>query len=348
MADVMDQETEARSRLVASLDALKEITPESLVRTSELGTALDFSGGVEVFRRTFSLFESLRNCNLDNIPINILNQLNQQATQAAQAFDNIRKFDPSGQNNPASVRDGLIKQVADQYNGVFQHISPIVAYSVRKGTDFDRLEREARATLEEINRVRGEITKQRGEIVSQAQAALEQVQRAAAQVGVAQHAVHFKAEATEHLKRSRHWLWATGGLGLATAAFGAWSLYYYATEGLSLSTAQSLQLAISKLVVFSILYLAAIWSGRTYRAQWHNYVVNKHRQNALSTFETFVKAAGDDQTKNAVLLQATQSIFLPQSSGFVAGESDGPHSPQILEIIRSVAGVPSKAGDRAS
>jgi hypothetical protein len=341
---VLEQEKAARAGLEEALRKLSELTPESLVRTDELGTSLDFSEGVEVFRRTLALFESLRHCNLDNVPVNILDQLSQVATQAAQTFEQIQRFDPSGQNNPAGVRDGLIKQVADQYQGFFQHISPVVAYSVRKGTDFDRLERDARTALEEINRLRGEIEQQRTEIVGQAQSALEQVQRVAAQVGVAQHAVHFREEAAEHLRRSRYWLWATAGLGLATAGFGAWSLYYYATEGISLTTAQSVQLAISKLVVFSILYLAAIWSGRTYRAQWHNYVINKHRQNALSTFETFVKAAGDDQTKNAVLLQATQSIFSPQSSGFVGTEGDGPQSPQILEIIRSVVGT--RGGDQ--
>jgi hypothetical protein len=73
-----------------------------------------------------------------------------------------------------------------------------------------------------------------------------------------------------------------------------------------------------------------------YRSQWHNHVVNKHRQNALSTFETFVKAASDEQTKNAVLIQATQCIFSQQPTGFVAHDSDGAPSPQILEIVRGV------------
>ena len=344
MVDLLEQEETARNGLREALDKLAEISPESLVRTDELGTSLDFSEGVEVFRRTLVLFESLRESNLDNIPLTTLDQLTQLATQATQIFQSIRSFDPSGQNNPAVVRDSLIKQVADQYQGFFQQISPVVAYSVRKGTDFDRLEREARAGLEEINRLRNQTESEGNAIVGQAKAALEQVQRAAAQVGVAQHAVHFKEEAAEHLRRSKGWLIATGLLGAATAGFGGWSLFYYATQAGSLTTAQFIQLAVSKLVVFSILYLAAFWSGRNYRAQWHNHVVNKHRQNALSTFETFVKASGDDQTKNAVLLQATKSIFSPQVSGFVGGESDSGQSPQILEIIRGVMGA--RSGDQ--
>ena len=339
MADLLAQENAAREKLHETLDKLAKISPESLVRTDELGTSLDFSGGLEVFRRTLALFKSLGNSNLDNIPTNVLSQLTQHAQAAIQTFEAIQTFDPSGQNNPAGVRDNLIGQVARQYQTFFQYIAPVVAYSVRKGTDFERLEADARAALEVISSLRTDIEKQRTEIVAQARAALEEVQRVAAQVGVAQHAVHFQDEAQDHLKRSRSWLVATAALGLATVLFGGWSLYYYTTRVGSLTTSQSIQLGVSKLIVFSILYLAAFWTGRNYRAQWHNHVVNKHRQNALCTFETFVKAAGDDQTKNAVLLQATKSIFAPQASGFVATESDGGQSPQILEIIRGVMGT---------
>jgi len=64
--------------------------------------------------------------------------------------------------------------------------------------------------------------------------------------------------------------------------------------------------------------------------------LNKHRQNALNTFETFSKAAGTDtQTKNAVLLEATHAIFSNQQTGYLNqdGESDSPN--RIIEIIKS-------------
>ncbi|MFC1693182.1 hypothetical protein ACFL1R_06730 [Candidatus Latescibacterota bacterium] len=101
---------------------------------------------------------------------------------------------------------------------------------------------------------------------------------------------------------------------------------------------QSIQFGIAKLVIFSVLYTATLWIGKIYKSQWHNYIVNKHRQNALSSFETFVEATSDEQTKNAVLLQATNSIFSPQNSGFIPG-TEHSTSPQILEIIRGVMGT---------
>ena len=87
-----------------------------------------------------------------------------------------------------------------------------------------------------------------------------------------------------------------------------------------------------------MLYFGIVWSGRIYKAQQHNCVVNQHRHNALSTFETFVNATEDKETKNAVLIQTTKAIFSPQHSGFAAHEKELSTSPQILEIVRSVVG----------
>ena len=99
----------------------------------------------------------------------------------------------------------------------------------------------------------------------------------------------------------------------------------------------TVQLALAKVIAFSILFSAVLWAGRIYRAHRHNYVVNKHRQNALSTFEAFAKASEDTPTKNAVLLQATQCIFSPQSTGYLPQEKEAEGSTQILEIIRGAA-----------
>lgn len=131
---------------------------------------------------------------------------------------------------------------------------------------------------------------------------------------------------------------ATVILAALTVLFGFLSVSYYADKITSLSTAQAVQVGLSKLVILAVLYFGLVWAGKIYKAQQHNYVVNQHRHNALNTFETFVKATGDEQTKNAVLIQATQSIFSPQHSGFTAQEKELTTSPQVLEIFRSFMG----------
>lgn len=347
MSEVLDQQRLAREALATTLTELAAHTPEQLIRTEQLGSTLDFRGGVEVFTQTLALFQGLRNANLDGIPTEVLNELHELAVLALASFKQILDFDSGSQPNPASARDLLIHEIASRYVKQFRQVSPLIAYSVRKGTDFERLEREARIALEEVGRLRADLEKRSAAIVAEAQSTLAQVQRAAAEVGVAQHAIHFRNEAGQHLRRSKWWLAATALLGIGALIYGLWCLVFLRAEGPSLTVAQSLQLAVTKILVFSVLYFAVIWSGRIYKAQWHNHVVNQHRQNALSTFETFVKAASDEQTKNAVLLQATQSIFSPQSTGFVTQDGDSTGTPQILEIVRSMASPRSPGSGQA-
>ena len=214
------EEIEAKEELESSLNTLAEITAESLVRTDELGTALDFSKGTPVFERTLKLFRDLKNSNLDNVPLHTLTQLKQSTDQALNSFQQIQQFNPAGQNNPAQVRDNLIQQIADQYHQHFTRITPIIAYSVRKGTDFEALEQEARRTLDELHNLKSELEKRGQNIVSEAEAIFEQVRRAAAEVGVAQHAVHFREEAKQHKSASNIWLIVTGLLALITIGYG--------------------------------------------------------------------------------------------------------------------------------
>jgi hypothetical protein len=112
--------------------------------------------------------------------------------------------------------------------------------------------------------------------------------------------------------------------------------YFY--TNLNLTTGQSIQLAISKLIVLSVLYFAIIWGSRNYSAHRHNVVINKHRQNALSTFQAFVNAAEDKATKNAVLLRSTETIFSPNASGYLTKGSEKQSTPQILEIVQNALG----------
>ncbi len=127
-----------------------------------------------------------------------------------------------------------------------------------------------------------------------------------------------------------------GGGATALAAVGSATLIIRWFP--ELQWGQAFQLAIAKIIVFSILYFATIMGARNYRAEKHNEITNKHRENALKTFRAFTEATSDDQTKNAVLLRSTETIFSPASTGYIPHEGDHPGHPQILEIIRSVIG----------
>jgi len=315
------------------IDELTKITLESLVRTKELGEVHDFRAGTKTFKQLIQLFNTLKEANLNEVPGFILHELLNSLDTAKHIFGKIKQFNPKI-DGAIRNRDHLITEVERFYKEQLQNIQSVISLS--GAFNFQILVKRAREGINEIQKMRTEAENERKSLLSESKEIMDKMHDAAATVGVAAHAIPFAKEALSHQKQGNRWLWATIILAILTLGFGAGNVWYYIIKTSSLSSAQAIQVGISKLVVFGILYFGVVWCGRMYKAQRHNYVINQHRQNALKTFETFVKAASDEQTKNAVLIQATQSIFSPQYTGFVAKEPEPGASPKILEIIRGV------------
>jgi len=89
--------------------------------------------------------------------------------------------------------------------------------------------------------------------------------------------------------------------------------------------------------IFSILLAVLLWCSRMYRSLRHNAALNRHRADALNTLDAVGAAAGDAETKSAVLVQATSSIFTPQATGYLGGDGDPVPGSQIIELWRSMA-----------
>ncbi|SRR6266851_2838502 len=338
----LQQEEEARSQLKGILNELGAINPAALVRDKELGPGLNFEPGVIFFSRTLRLFRALGEADLQDISFQKITQIMQFATEARDQFRRITEFSlQKYPNNPIGTRDEFITQIRDRYDAVFEILAPTVAFTIRKGTDFERLEEQAKTALKRIDTISGDQEQALQKARSNAEQLVEEVRRIAQESGVSQHAIYFKKEADDHQTSANSWLKATTSLALATTLLGVLFVVLYLYRVADLTPTQNLQVLIPKILVFSVLFSATVWAGRTYRAHRHNAVINRHRQNALSTFQTFAKAASDDQTKNAVLLQATQCIFSPQQTGYVSGEMESGGAPQVLEIVRNLG---SKSG----
>ncbi len=333
-----EQEQSQHQALRSVLDQLNAIDASQLVRSDVLGRELSFESGLPVFQRILGLFKDLSQCTLDNVPFEILQQLTSHAQQASNQFSQIQRFSvEQNPSNPKQVRDSLISQLRDQWSTYYTAITPHIAYSIRRGTDFDALEREARGAAALVKQLATDARTDRDKIIAEMQSALDKVRQAAGEAGVAQHAFHFKQEADSYSKQSYVWLGSTVLLGLVTVVYALYSLGYQLHEiALSAPTGRLVAAALSRLIAISILSTGIVFCARNYFAIRHNFVINRHRQNALSTFETFVKAARDDQTKDAVLVQATRSIFAPQTSGYLRGENEPPQANQIVEIIRGL------------
>lgn len=158
---------------------------------------------------------------------------------------------------------------------------------------------------------------------------------AAAIVGVAGHASYFNDEAADHKKASRYWLVFTIIFAIGAAGYSLWSFHQIASTPAEGAVAwwPHLTYLTSRLIVLSVIFFGMGWAAKNYRAHKHNEIVNRHRQNALKTFETFARAADDKATKDAVLLEATKSIFGAQSTGYLSGEAEKVPSGTVIEVL---------------
>ncbi len=325
--------------LIAKIQSLLNIDPISLVRTDTLGSAMDFRDIEKEYEQIQQLYRDLQSINYDDFPINVLADISERANVLLSIFQEIMHFDPNKVNSP-QLRKNLVERVIGAYAQQYSFLSPIISLSLFRRLNLDgyykKLNEQAEAGSQSFNAIMINLNKK----LDDAETILSKIKSAATETAVAKHASYFKEQAIEHKKAARVWLFATGVLGLLTIAFGGLILYLFSSSKAPMEIQQSIQLSVVKLIIFSVLSTAAIWSSRIYKAHRHNYVISKHRQNALSTFEAFTAAASDEQTKNAVIVQAARSIFSCQPSGYITS-SETSEGPQILEIMRSITNFKS-------
>ncbi len=325
---------QARENLNEVLTWFRECNLEALKRL-ELGEKLSFEQAMPHVERVVTFYRKLLDCNLAELPVVTMNQITSAGKATIEILGRIGNFDPEKAQNPFPERTQLIDQIRDRWESDYPAVAPVLAYATKSSADFQRLEREARGTLSELGESKSQFKVETDEILSSMKSALGEVQDAAKKAGVAQHATHFNDEANLSRNIALGWLGTGVAFGAGAAAYVVWHVEP-ALLGLTEPTAmQLIQAAIPRLLIVFVLTFGMIWSAKNFTSSAHNYVVNRHRRNALASFQTFVEGASKPDIKDAVLMQATHAIFTPQDSGFAKGDVPNPAS-QVVEVFRGV------------
>jgi peptidoglycan/LPS O-acetylase OafA/YrhL len=166
-----------------------------------------------------------------------------------------------------------------------------------------------------------------------ADAALASIQETTGTAGAATHATEFEALATNSDTYAKRWLAFTLVLGFVTLVT---VVILVLKDPSGEKPSQIAQYVMVRVAAFALGSYLTVWAARNYRAHRHLQVTNKHRATALRTFQTFVAAASSDApTKNAVLLEATRSIFTAGATGYSGDEPAGP-TDRVVEIARTI------------
>lgn len=319
--------------IAETVNKITSLRGEDLARTEDLGKKFSFESAVSLFNGIIDFFRRFSTVDLSFLSASVLNDINGTCAAVQSYFEQIQTVNLEQHGNPAVVRDELIQNLDNSFGGGISLLGSILASFHREGLDIEKRKQAADHLIAEIKTAKAEFDNSSEQIQNQMKKALSDVQQVAASTGVATHAVHFDKEAKKHEETSRRWFRRT--VGLAGLAFGLTLGAFLFSVLADVPDGRSIQIAIAKITVLAVVYSCMIWSAKIYRSERHNWIVNRHRCNALLTFETFVSSTSDDHTRNAVLLQATESIFGHQPSGF-SDKSHDPGSPKILEVFRGL------------
>jgi hypothetical protein len=104
------------------------------------------------------------------------------------------------------VKVNLITQVTNAYPQTFNTLYPFISYSAARVADFQRIDSEARASVQGIKDKTDSLMREMEERNKVAEGILADIQRVAAEQGVSQQAVYFQQASKEHETQATKWL----------------------------------------------------------------------------------------------------------------------------------------------
>lgn len=316
-----------------SLKRVQEFDSGSLPRIERLGEDYNFSEAVAPAERLISLFRQFPIQYLDDFPPSQLNQLKSHADSTYNYFEEILKFDPKV-GDAYATRTNLINNLRSHYNNIFDGIAPLISYGSSKLRDFSKIESDARAkaqaAIDEAQSVAEDLKQRQLE----ADKILEDIRKVAAEHGVSQHSYYFRTESDEHDTSAEKWRWQTIYLAIGLGIFAALSIFIHKIPFLAPNNNyDTIQLGVSKVLVFIVIGFMLVLSARNFLAHKHNAIINKHRSNALLTFKALVDAAGSEEKRDIVLTHASACIFSPQETGYSKSTERTEIVPSIVQAL---------------
>lgn len=317
----------------ASLARMQDFETGELERL-DLGKSFNFKDAVAPAERLISVFQKVPMDSLSELPDQELAKIQTQADAIFNIFTQISEFDET-QQNATTARDTIINNLSNQYQKTFSNLMPFISYGVARTVDFQRLETEGRAALQGIKDQTANVLSEIETSKTDASNALEEIKRTAAEQGVSQQAHYFSEEAKTHDTQANTWKKATRNWSIGLIVYGILSFFlheipFFTPE----NTPEAIVFVTSKILIFAVLTYMLVLSARNFLSHKHNAVVNKHRQNALMTFNALVSAGQGQDTQNIVLSHASSCIFTPQDTGYTKhGSANSGPMQNISDLI---------------
>lgn len=238
-------------------------------------------------------------------------------------------------------RKQLYYRSLNLYAEAYNLLTPIITYNKMKyiRTDSTNIEQKFNQLYEKIQSEHEQFTTKGKEIEEKQKLLLDQSEKLTENLGISSYAKYFQNEAMNHNVISRVWVFITFLLAASIVYFALYAHTYLPNiPGDTLTPSYVSQVLAPKATILIILVYMLTWSVKNQKSHNHNYIVNKHRRNALETFQAFVLSSeGTPEIKNAMLMQMTNCIFNHQNSAYTAAEKEPDIANKVLELVKPSA-----------
>lgn len=330
--------SEQHENTKVALQRIQNFDCNELARTEVLGQAWDFVEAIEPAKKIVAFYNQLPVNIIEELPDGDARQIQKRADATYNLLSQIMNFDSSAQDAMQN-RTNLLNDVKTHYDSVFQNLINYISYAVSRTVDFDTLENQGRAAVQAVQDQASEVLEDLKNYSVQAESVLEEVRTAAAEQGVSQKAKYFKEEAELHDEESNKWKKTTNALAIATGFYAILALFVHKIDWIApQNNYETVQLLASKIIIFFVLAYLLSLSAKNFLSHKHNSIINKHRQNALMTFNALVEASEQDHTRDVILNHAASCIFMPQDSGYTKNANSNDNSAKtIVEMLPRTA-----------
>ena len=340
----MADEAEVRE-LEESCAAIVELASRkgSFIKRPEWGE-INFERIEKDMEILFWIVERIKDLPKDILPQRIIQYFNALLKEARNDFNNIDTFTVS-HGDASSLRDNIANKLSGHVQQIISGIGtwlPLLAFHAGEiGNWTSRIKDRSTQTIRFLQETESHITAQKEQIDESVRTA----RAAAGEAGAAEFTYEFRREAAAREKRSRLWLYPA-----ALFSALALSLSVLVMFGLLGDTPTNVWEAVyglgGRVIAISVLFYAAVWSGRIALANMNLASVNKHRAISLQTLQAFHKSAEDPAAKDAVVLEAARAVYENVPSGYIGRQATGPGAgARTLEVIRGANRGPRAADE---
>lgn len=336
--------TESVRLLEQTCKAIVELEPkkDSFINRPQWG-AITFEKIGNDIETVFWLAQETQQLPTHILPDSIVQNTISYLSSIKDTLDQIDGFTIS-QGDPSSLRDQLEAQFAGQLENTMSAIGvwlPVLALRAGEIENWAARMKDASAEATRILQETAEYAESRK---TEIQGIAEAARVAAGEAGAAEFTRQFDDESEIGEKRVERWLWPTGIFSALALAL-AFMLMFGLLGEVPKNVWEAVYGLGGRIIAISVLFYAAVWSGRIVLANMHLASVNKHRALSLQTLQAFHKAAEDAAAKDAVVLEAARAVYENVPSGYIGRQSaDGIAGTRTLELIRNARATPSTDG----